>query len=148
MAIGIEQHHGLGSRQGADDAQVGDVTGGEDNGGWPLEERRQLLLQRHVPAVTAVGHARTGGASALLDQGSLGGGNGLRVKRQAQVVVGTGQNDATIADAPLGGGMDLIDAGAKRVEAAVLERFALLCQAGETVIQPHDAPPGRSSVRR
>ncbi|MNW18943.1 hypothetical protein D3C71_2187160 [compost metagenome] len=53
-----------------------------------------------------------------------------------------------LAYAALSSGMDPIDAGAKGVEAAILERLALLGQSGETVIQSHDASPSMPSVHQ
>ena len=73
---------------------------------------RQLPFQRQVRSVAAVRHARAGGAGAERGQGRLAGGDRLRIERQAKVIIGAGEDNLLIADAPLGGGIDFVDAGA------------------------------------
>ncbi|MCY1464257.1 hypothetical protein D9M71_822580 [compost metagenome] len=65
VAVGVKQHHLARARQRADDAQIGDIPCREHDDRAPPEKINQFILQRAVPGVTAVGHARAGGAGAF-----------------------------------------------------------------------------------
>ncbi len=84
----------------------------------------------------AVGQARAGGAGAPLRGRGLGGGDAARVKGQAEVIVGAGQNDLATLHHALGGGQDLFGDGAEGRDVALGE-FGLEVGHGLEFVKQH-----------
>jgi hypothetical protein len=117
MGIGIQQDGVLGSGEAGDDAEVGLIAGREDHGRAAAEEGGDVVFQRAVAGVGAVGDARAGGAGALaadrLDRRL----DAVRIEGQPQVVVGADQDDLAPVDDRFGGGDDAVHADVERIPA-------------------------------
>ena len=114
VAVGVQQDDIARARQGGAHAHGGGVTGGKNDGVANRVKLGDFLLQRLVFRKRAVGQARTGGAGAPPGGGGLGCGDAARIKGQAHVIIGTGQDDPAPLDHPFGGRQDLLGNGAER----------------------------------
>ena len=114
MAVGVDQQVIIASGQSRQGAEVGLVAGRKDDRARPSEGRGEILLQRPVPGVAAVGHARTGRSGAQLLQRVAPGGDDFGVKGQPEVVVGSGQDDFAPVDQATRGRQHVLDGGRDR----------------------------------
>ena len=91
VAVGVDQQVVALADQGRDHAEIGLVAGREDHAVLLAVELGDLLLERHVLGVAAVGDARAGGAGALAADRLDGGLHAGRIEGQAEIVVGADQ---------------------------------------------------------
>ena len=135
----IGDHRVFRGKKGLKQASVGVKAGRVKDGVLHLEEIRQLGFQLLVDLLGAADEAYGGKAKAPAVVGSLGGGDDLRVIRQAQVVVGAHVQDPGsgrgVDAGPLGGGDDaLVLVGACFPDGSKLRLIDL-----DAVL--HNAPP-------
>jgi hypothetical protein len=106
-------------------------------------ELGDLLLERHVLGVAAVGDARAGGAGALgadrLDGGFHAGG----IEGQAEIVVGADQQRLAAVDDRLGRRQHPLHADLERIVAGGADVAIGLEQARMAVEEAHVTRPGR-----
>ncbi|MCU1555299.1 MAG: hypothetical protein JWM13_2785 [Arthrobacter sp.] len=128
---GVGDHGVLRAEEGLENAAVGVKATGEQDGVLRAEELRDTFLQGQVQVLGAADEAHAGHAEAPLVHRCLGGGDDLRVVREAQVVVGAEVQDvgAGIADLsgldPVGLRGINVPLGLKQAGAADLVQFML-----------------------
>ena len=126
---GIRQNHTVGQLlgQSAQSGIIGDVAGREDQGGWLVVQRGELLLQRQVHGAVAGNVAGASSAGAVLAQGGLHGLDDDGVLGHAEVVVRAPDSDLVFG---LGGvcTRELLSQAVDVVEKAIGLVLALLLQ--------------------
>ena len=137
MAVGVDQQLVTLARQGRDDAEIGLIAGREDHAVLLAVELGDLLLERHMLAVAAVGDTRAGRAGSLgangLDRRLHAGG----IEGQAEVIVGADQERLASVDDGFGRRQDPLHTNLERVVAGGPNVAVGLEQARMAIEQAH-----------
>ena len=96
MVFTVADHVVVHAHDGGDDAEVGLEAGGEGDDHFLVQELRQLRLELQVHFQRAVEIAGPGAAGAVLLKGVNAGLDDLRIRGQAEIVVGA-EHDAALA---------------------------------------------------
>ncbi len=115
VAVGVDQQLVALARQGRDQAEIGLVAGREDHAVLLAVELGDLLLERRVLGVAAVGDARAGRAGAFGADRLDGGVHAALVEGQAEIVVGADQQGLAAVDDRFGRRQDPFHADLERI---------------------------------